>query len=361
MILIYFSIFLIFNTFYFLTVSCLLDLREGTLAQCIVALFTLTYSEQVYVGMTVLIYSYFFLQQLHDICIWKNRLAVMPTYRHVCKFAILMHFFALTILYKNNACTFSVLMFLHDSEFLVHKLYNHGNCKRFIPGNTVRANTDFIFNLVIHFSFVVFVTWFALLLYSCGDVHPNPGPLSTASTSSNNSSSSGMSNILFSSLDLTHNLSFVHYNVQSIYSNVEILEAELFEFDILAFTETWLSPSTDTSELLLHSFNTPERKDREHDSHGGVMIYVKDCLHYKRRVELESRNIESIWIELTNNHKRILFGLFYRPPNSDSNYFSDIEDSVALAVDSPGIYVREIGCQLPVAVCLFNRQLANGS
>ena len=188
----------------------------------------------------------------------KNRLAVMPTYRRVCKFAILMHFLALTILYKNNACTFSILMFLHDSEFLAHKLYNHGNCKRFIPGNTVRANTIFLFNLVIHFSFAVFVTWLALLLYSCGDVHPNPGPLSTASTSSNNSSSSGMSNILFSSLDLTHNLSFVHYNVQSIYSKLEILEAELFEFDILAFTETWLSLSTDTSELLLHSFNTPE-------------------------------------------------------------------------------------------------------
>ena len=67
------------------------------------------------------------------------------------------------------------------------------------------------------------------------------------------------------------------------------------------------------------------------------MIYVKDCLYYKRRVDLESHNIESIWIELTNNHKRIFFGLFYRPPNSDSNYFSDIEDSVVLAVDSPGI------------------------
>ena len=66
------------------------------------------------------------------------------------------------------------------------------------------------------------------------------------------------------------------------------------------------------------------------------MIYVKDCLHYKRRVDLESRNTESIWT-LTNNHNYILFGLFYRPPNSDSNYFSDIEDSVALAVDSPGI------------------------
>ena len=103
-----------------------------------------------------------------------------------------------------------------------------------------------------------------------------------------------MSNTLFKSLDLSHNLSFVHYNVQSIFSKLELLEAELIEFDILAFTETWLSPSTDTNEFLLHSFNTPERKDREGDNHGGVMIYVKDCLHYRRRADLESRNIESI-------------------------------------------------------------------
>ena len=124
---------------------------------------------------------------------------------------------------------------------------------------------------------------------------------------------------------------------KAFFFKLELLETELIEFDILAFTETWLSPSTDTNELLLHSFNTPERKDREGDNHGDVMIYVKDCLHYRRRADLESRNIESIWIELNNNHKRVLFGLFYRPPNSDSNYFSGIEDSIALAVDSPEI------------------------
>ena len=95
--------------------------------------------------------------------------------------------------------------------------------------------------------------------------------------------------------------------------------------------------SSHTNELLLHSFNTPERKDRTGDNHGGVIIYVKDSLYYKRREDLEPRNIESIWLELTNNRKHVLFGLFYRPPNSNSNYFSDIEDSIALAVDSPGI------------------------
>ena len=223
-------------------------------------------------------------------------------------------------------------MLLKESEFLAHKLYMYTNRKRAIPGKSAQANADFTTNLALCFSFVAFATWLVLLLFSCGDVHPNPGPLSTSSSSSN-FTHPRVCPILY----LNHNLSFVHYNVQSIFSKLEILQAELFDFDILAFTETWLSPSIDINELLLHSYNTPERKDRAGDNHGGVMIYVKDCLHYKRRADLESRNIESIWIELTNNHKRILFGLFYRPPNSDSNYLSDIEDSIALAVDSPGI------------------------
>ena len=41
-----------------------------------------------------------------------------------------------------------------------------------------------------------------------------------------------------------------------------------------------------------------------------------------------------MWIELINNHKRFLFGIFYQPPNSDTNYFSNIEDSLALAVET---------------------------
>ena len=166
----------------------------------------------------------------------KNRVAVLPTYRRMCKFIILIHFLALTVLYKNNTCTFSVLMLLRENEHLAHKLYMHRNRKKLTAGKPVQANADFIFNLGLCFSFVVFTTWLVLLLYSCGDVHPNPGPLSTSSTSSSYSSSSGMSNALFSSLDLSHNLSFVHYNVQSVFSKLELLEAELIEFDILAFT-----------------------------------------------------------------------------------------------------------------------------
>ena len=143
-----------------------------------------------------------------------------------------------------------------------------------------------------------------------------------------------MSAIIFSSLSTSHNLSFVHYNVQSILPKLEILHAELFEFDILAFTETWLSPTDDSDDLLLQSYNRPERKDRVGDSHGGVILYIKEGIRYKRRKDLEIRGIESIWVELANKHKRILFGLFYRPPGSSINYYSDIENSLNLAVDT---------------------------
>lgn len=64
------------------------------------------------------------------------------------------------------------------------------------------------------------------------------------------------------------------------------------------------------------------------------MIYVKDGLFYKRRYDLEIRAVESIWIELIHNRKSILYGLFYRPPNTDIQYFSNIEDSIALAIDT---------------------------
>ena len=49
---------------------------------------------------------------------------------------------------------------------------------------------------------------------------------------------------------------------------------------------------------------------------------------------MEPLNIECIWIEIQLKQTRILFGLFYRPPNSDALYLSAIEDSISLALDT---------------------------
>ena len=81
--------------------------------------------------------------------------------------------------------------------------------------------------------------------------------------------------------------------MQSILNKLDILQAELSEFDILAFTETWLTPQIDTDELELATYFKPERKHRE-TGHGGVILYIKETLRYKRRADLEIRGIECI-------------------------------------------------------------------
>ena len=87
-------------------------------------------------------------------------------------------------------------------------------------------------------------------------------------------------------------------------NKLDILKTELFEFNILPYSETWLNQSVLTDDLVFQSFNRPERKDRVVDSIGCVMIYVKEGLHNKRRDDLEIRGIESILIEVANHNKR---------------------------------------------------------
>ena len=173
-----------------------------------------------------------------------------------------------------------------------------------------------------------------IVLEKAGDVHPNPGPLSSSSSLSSSSLSNTLNGSISSNLNQFHHLSFIQYNVQSIINKLDLFTVELSEFDILAFSETWLHAGISTNDLLIPSYNYPERKDRDRDPHGGVVIYVKESLNYKRRQDLELPGIECIWLEIILQHKRLLFGLFYRPPNSDQIYHSLIEDSIHLAIDS---------------------------
>ena len=191
-------------------------------------------------------------------------------------------------------------------------------------------NRIFTKRLILYLGVVVIVTLLSILLLTAGDIHPNPGPSFSFSSSSNASYAGTLTSILSN----FHHLSFIHYNVQSVRSKIDILSAELSDFDILSFTETWLHPNIKTDDLFIQSFQNPERKDRTDDPHGGVMVYVKDNLNYMRRLDIELPGIECLWIEIILKHKRILFGVSYRPPNSDSIYLSLIEDSIHLAIDT---------------------------
>ena len=200
-----------------------------------------------------------------------------------------------------------------------------------------RSNVIYTHRLLTSFSralIIICIIWLIILLLSSGDVHPNPGP-SDFDVLSNHTSTSSTSYDLYNFLNFPNHLSTVHYNVQSIRFKIDLLMTEFSQFDIVSFTETWLSDNCPTSDLLFPSFYPPERKDRISDRYGGVMVYVKDSISYVRRNDLEITGVECIWIQIKLCNKRnILFGVFYRPPNSDSAYYSLIEDSIGLAMDS---------------------------
>ena len=80
----------------------------------------------------------------------------MPTYRRVCQFAILIHILAMTVLYKNNTCIFSILIQLHKSEVLAYKSCRNRIQKRLTPGKSSEVHACLIFKLNILFCYCGF-------------------------------------------------------------------------------------------------------------------------------------------------------------------------------------------------------------
>ena len=239
--------------------------------------------------------------------------------------------------------TLSILFMLHlvNSPLHMFSLYNNvtshisiipvGHHKKIAFSTTVASNVTF-FRHITYTSFcVIAYAWLHIFLAKCGDIEPNPGPLN----SNTSQSSLSLLNSLNTSrsLDFSLGLSIIHYNVQSLRPKLDLLTAELLNFDILLFTETWLNDSVSSDEICINTFQCPERKDRS-DGYGGVALYVKDSVHYRRRRDLETQGIECIWIETCQRYKKLLIGLFYRPPSSDNIYIQSIENSMSLAVDS---------------------------
>jgi len=100
---------------------------------------------------------------------------------------------------------------------------------------------------------------------------------------------------------------------------VDILETEFRSLDILAFTETWLNSEIDNSDILIDSFNPLHQNDRQNRDGGGVAVYVNNNIASKRRPDLETNEVECVWLELIRKKWKTLLGVFYRPPNSCSN------------------------------------------
>ena len=73
----------------------------------------------------------------------------------------------------------------------------------------------------------------------------NPGPVSVSASDSSQS---------FHFPPLQGNLSMVHYNVQSSFNKLDLIEAEFSDYSIISLIETWLNETKPTEDLVFNGF-----------------------------------------------------------------------------------------------------------
>ena len=140
-----------------------------------------------------------------------------------------------------------------------------------------------------------------LLLFRCGDIELNPGPETVPCNISNKQ------------------LSFCHLNVRSLLQRSDI--GSRFDhfhnyicrdksYDVIALSETHLSSEIDDSEINIDDF-TLFRKDRNRHG-GGTALYCRSELNPILIPDLTTEWIEIIWIQISINKNKILFGSCYR-------------------------------------------------
>ena len=133
-----------------------------------------------------------------------------------------------------------------------------------------RGYICYVFALVTTAILFILMSSFCLLILLSGSVHPNPGPRKV-------------------------NMSLAHLNVGSLNISDKLNEIAaivgVHDFDVLAFTDTWLNPKISNDTLMLSGYHPPTRRDRPHMCGGGVALYVAEHLLYTRRLDLESDDL----------------------------------------------------------------------
>ena len=87
---------------------------------------------------------------------------------------------------------------------------------------------------------------------------------------------------------------------------LDILTIEAQPYDVLVFTEKWLSSNVSDEDVEIPNFKKPFRYDRNDRLGGGVAIYVRDTLHAIPRNDLQINGVEAVWVETMFGRKNYL-------------------------------------------------------
>ena len=118
-------------------------------------------------------------------------------------------------------------------------------------------------------------------------------------------------------LDQYHkHLKIMHLNTQSMVStfNEFLLLVTQYSFDVFTLSETWLKNNPYLLEYVTIPGYSALFRNRDVIRGGGVGVYIRESLTFKRREDIEKLqpDFEHLWLEFPgrNRHSKILVGIF---------------------------------------------------
>ena len=136
----------------------------------------------------------------------------------------------------------------------------------------------------------------------------------------------------------TKGFNFAHLNVEGLcgqnMSKFSQLRAMLKSpvnsaLQLFGLSETKLKCHKPTNFFRIDGFQMPFRKDNVSNGGGGIMVYVKNGINAKRRDDLETNDIQCVWLEITPDWgKSFRIGNMYRPPNSKVEFNDKFENFI---------------------------------
>ena len=135
-------------------------------------------------------------------------------------------------------------------------------------------------------------------------------------------------------------LSMVHLNVRSLYEHIDEIRLSFTNYDVITFTETWLTDKLPNSMLSVEDYSLL-RQDRKgahvKERGGGIAVYLTrklmNCASCDPNLSTCTHDLEQMWIKLDIQHMKLIWlCVCYRPPSGKVRLaFEQLYNSTKLA------------------------------
>ena len=127
-------------------------------------------------------------------------------------------------------------------------------------------------------------------------------------------------------------LKICHININHIIKKIDEISHILFSnnLDIFGVSESRLNVNNNDDEIQIPGYFA-ERRDSSFIHHTRLCVYIKCDIQYTRRKDLESDEVENLWIELQLPGRSVFIGFIYRNPRDMivwEDQFCDMLDNI---------------------------------